>query len=401
MEFRDLKKQYQVLKTDMDKAMTDVATSGAFIMGEPVKMLEQELANYVGVKHCISCANGTDALTLALKTLGIGKGDVVFVPDFTFFSTAEVVALEGALPVFVDVDPDTFNMDPSSLAEAIECVRDDMSLRAKAVIAVDLFGMPANYTEIRKVAKQHDLYIIEDGAQGFGGWTDYDVSNSGVVTPCPKGKRACSFGDISTTSFFPAKPLGCYGDGGAVFTNNDEWADYIRSLRVHGKGSNKYDNARIGLNSRLDTMQAAILRVKLKAFIDHELTDVNRAAEYYTQLITGTLRFSKKEIQITAPTLPKGYGSSWAQYTVRLSVPSGNGTFNREALQAKMKAKGIPTMVYYPIPMSYQTAFRGLRRFVLTPHAENLSKSVLSLPMHPYITREEIRYVVESLVNSI
>ena len=229
--------------------------------------------------------------------------------------------------------------------------------------------------------------ILEDGAQGFGGSIN--------------GQKACSFGDISTTSFFPAQPLGCYGDGGAVFTNNDEWADYIRSLRVHGKGSNKYDNVRIGLNSRLDTMQAAILRVKLKAFIDHELTDVNRAAEYYTQLITGTLRFSKKEIQITAPTLPKGYGSSWAQYTVRLSVPSGNGTFNREALQAKMKAKGIPTMVYYPIPMSYQTAFRGLRRFVLTPHAENLSKSVLSLPMHPYITREEIRYVVESLVNSI
>ena len=371
-----MKKQYQVLKTDMDKAMTDVATSGAFIMGEPVKLLEQELANYVGVKHCISCANGTDALTLALKTLGIGKGDVVFVPDFTFFSTAEVVELEGALPVFVDVDPDTFNMDPSSLAEAIECVRDDMSLRAKAVIAVDLFGMPANYAEIRKVAKQHDLYIIEDGAQGFGGWTDYDVSNSGVVTPCPKGKRACSFGDISTTSFFPAKPLGCYGDGGAVFTDNDEWAALLESYHIHGKGSDRYDNVRIGMNSRMDSIQAAILLVKLKAFKDYELVDVNKVAARYTEKLKDVVK---------TPVVPDGFYSSWAQYTLQVENKEV-----RTGLQAALKAFDIPTAIYYPIPMHRQTAFNYLNLDDnRCPVSDQLADTVISLPIHPYLTEED------------
>jgi dTDP-4-amino-4,6-dideoxygalactose transaminase len=397
MEFRDLKKQYQMLKGDIDQAMADVAASGAFIMGSPVKELEQELAEYVGVKHCIACANGTDALTLALKALGIGKGDAVFVPDFTFFATAEVVALEGATPVFVDVDPRTFNMDPKSLDDAIRSVHDHMTLRPKAVIAVDLFGQPANYPELRIITKREGMFLIEDGAQGFGG---------SIRLPKPSGegymvKRACSFGDISTTSFFPAKPLGCYGDGGAVFTDNDEWAELLASYRVHGKGSHKYDNVRIGLNSRLDTMQAAILRVKFKAFKEHELADVNKAAEYYNQLLGGMTKFLRKEIRITTPYVPEGYGSSWAQYTIQLSVPSGEGTFNREALQAKLKAKGIPTMVYYPTPMSAQTAFKEYHNFALTPNAERLSKSVLSLPMHPYLTREEVRSVVEGLIYSI
>lgn len=397
MEFRDLKKQYHMLKGDIDQAMCDVATSGAFIMGSSVKELEQELADYVGVKHCIACANGTDALTLALKTLGIGKGDAVFVPDFTFFSTAEVVALEGATPVFVDVDPSTFNISPRSLDDAIRSVHDHMTLRPKAVIAVDLFGQPANYPELRSITKREGMFLIEDGAQGFGG---------SIRLPKPSGegtmvKRTCSFGDISTTSFFPAKPLGCYGDGGAVFTDNDEWAALVASYRVHGKGSNKYDNVRIGLNSRLDTMQAAILRIKLKAFREHELADVNRVAEYYSQLLDGMTKFLKKEIRITTPFVPDGYTSSWAQYTIQLSVPSGEGTFNRDVLQAKMKAKGIPTMVYYPIPMSKQTAFKDYHKFALTPNAERLAKSVLSLPMHPYLTREEVRSVAEALIYSI
>lgn len=397
MQFRDLKKQYQALKADIDQAMTDVAASGAFIMGEPVRELEKELAEYVGVKHCLTCANGTDALTLALKALGIGKGDAVFVPDFTFFSSAEVVSLEGATPIFVDVDSRTFNMDAKCLDDAIRCVLDQMELRPKAVIAVDLFGLPANFEEIRAVAKRQGMFVIEDGAQGFGGSVRMPKADGDGFMQ----KRACSFGDISTTSFFPAKPLGCYGDGGAVFTDNEDWAALIESYRVHGKGSFKYDNVRIGLNSRLDTLQAAILRVKFKAFKEHELNDVNKAAEYYTQLINGMTKFIKKEIQITTPYIPDGYTSSWAQYTIQLSVPSGNGTFNREALQAKLKAKGIPSMVYYPKPMSQQTAFKEVHKYTLTPNAQRLADSVLSLPMHPYLTREEVRQVVEVLISSI
>lgn len=397
MEFRDLKKQYELLKADIDQAMMDVAASGAYIMGNLVKELEQELAAYVGVKHCIACANGTDALTMALKALGVGRGDAVFVPDFTFFATAEVVALEGATPVFVDVDPETYNMSPKSLDDAIRSVHDQMTLRPKAVIAVDLFGLPANYPALRAITKREGMFLIEDGAQGFGG---------SIRLPKPSGegtvvKRACSFGDISTTSFFPAKPLGCYGDGGAVFTDNDEWAALVESYRVHGKGSHKYDNVRIGLNSRLDTLQAAILRVKLKAFKEHELEDVNRVAAYYSQLLGGMTKYLNKEIRIAIPTVPEGYSSSWAQYTIQLSVPSGNGTFNREALQAKLKAKGIPSMVYYPTPMSAQTAFKEYHSFALTPNAERLAKSVLSLPMHPYLTREEVRSVVEGLIYSL
>lgn len=397
MEFRDLKQQYQVLKADIDKAMIDAATSGAYIMGAPVKELEQQLAEYVGVKHCSTCANGTDALTLALKAWGIGRGDAVFVPDFTFFASAEVVALEGATPVFVDVDPNTFNIDCRSLEAAIRAVRDNMNLRPRVIVAVDLFGLPANHMELREIAKREGLYILEDGAQGFGG---------SIRTPREDGKgfvihRACSFGDISTTSFFPAKPVGCYGDGGAVFTDNDEWAALIESYRVHGKGQCKYDNVRIGMNSRLDTIQAAILQVKLRAFREHELTDVNRIAEYYTQLINGMTKFSKHKIQIITPTVPENYESSWAQYTIRLTVPSGEGSVNREALQAKLKAKGIPSMVYYPTPMSRQTAFKECHRFIETPNAHELSECVLSLPMHPYLTREAARSVIEALISSL
>ena len=245
MEFRNLKKQYQTLKSEIDSNMQEVLKNTNFISGRQVTELEEKLAKYVGVKHCISCANGTDALSLALMAWEIGPGDAVFVPDFTFFSSGEVVSFEGAEPVFVDVKEDTFNIDPAKLRQAVMKVAGEKKYRPKVIIAVDLFGQPAEYEEIRKIADEFGLFVLEDGAQGFGGEIN--------------GKKACSFGDISTTSFFPAKPLGCYGDGGAVFTDNDEWAALIGSYRIHGKGSYKYDNVRIGMNSRLDTLQAAVL----------------------------------------------------------------------------------------------------------------------------------------------
>lgn len=369
MEFRDLKKQYEVLKSDIDKAMIEAATSGAYIMGSPVKELENSLAEYVGVKYCKTCANGTDALTLALKVWNIGVGDAVFVPDFTFFASAEVVSLEGATPVFVDVDKDTFNIDCESLENAIQAIIKEGKLKPKVIIAVDLFGLPANFSKIREIANKYGLYILEDGAQGFGGKIG--------------DKKACSFGDISTTSFFPAKPLGCYGDGGAVFTDNEEWAELIESYRVHGKGTFKYDNVRIGLNSRLDTIQAAILQVKFKAFKDYELEDINKAANLYTEKLSPKFK---------TPYIPEGYYSSWAQYTITLSSKE-----ERDSLQAKLKEKGIPTMVYYPTPMSKQTAFKDNKKYIETPNSEILSQIVLSLPIHPYINEEDINFVIENI----
>ncbi len=386
MQFRDLKKQYQVLKEDMDKAILDAVASGAYIMGPQVKELEKQLAEYVGVKHCLTCANGTDALTLALKAWGIGPGDAVFVPDFTFFSSAEVVPLEGAEPVFVDVCEETFNLDAADLERAVKAVLAEGRLRPRVVVAVDLFGLPADYKAIRAVADKYGLLILEDGAQGFGG------SISSVIPgEAKESKHACSFGDIATTSFFPAKPVGCYGDGGAVFTDNDEWAALIESYRVHGKGQFKYDNVRIGMNSRLDTVQAAVLQVKLKAFDEYELGDINLAALQYTRRL--------KDI-VATPVIPEGFLSSWAQYTIRLRDKA-----QRDALQAALKAEGIPSMVYYPKPMHLQTAFASLS-FRARPQAESrnlcpvatsLCDRVLSLPMHPYLTVEQIDTVCNAI----
>ncbi len=271
MQFRDLKKQYEVLKDEMDKAILDVAGSGKYINGPWVKELETELSEYVGVKHCISCANGTDALYIAMMAWDIKEGDAVFVPDFTFFSSGEVVSHAGGTPIFVDVDRRTYNIDPGSLTTAIEKVIADGKLEPKVIVSVDLFGLPANYEELQKIADKYGLKILEDGAQGFGGEIN--------------GRKACSFGDIGTTSFFPAKPLGCYGDGGAIFTDDDELAMKMQSIKVHGKGKMKYDNVRIGLNSRLDSIQAAILQVKFKAFKEYEVADVNKAAKKYDELI--------------------------------------------------------------------------------------------------------------------
>ncbi|MBR4897874.1 MAG: DegT/DnrJ/EryC1/StrS family aminotransferase [Prevotella sp.] len=377
MQFRDLAKQYQVLKSDIDQAMLSVASGAHYIMGPEVKELEQQLAEYVGVKHCLTCANGTDALTLALKAWGIGPGDAVFVPDFTFFASAEVVALEGATPVFVDVDDTTFNIDADSLEKAISLILAEGKLTPKVIIAVDLFGLPANYPAVKAVAEKYGLLILEDGAQGFGG----SISNLK-----PQISKACSFGDIATTSFFPAKPLGCYGDGGAVFTNNDEWAGLVNSYRVHGKGTDKYDNVRIGMNSRLDTLQAAILQVKLRAF-DREVENVNEAARHYTKLLKDYVK---------TPVIPEGFGSSWAQYTIQLPDEQ-----QRNRLQAALKEAGIPSMVYYPKPMHEQTAFQHLTSYLLPHTSVKLSQTVLSLPMHPYLEAADIEHVCSVLIASL
>ncbi len=370
MQFRDLKQQYQVLKKDIDAAMVEVATNCNFINGQQVKDLEKELAEYVGVKHCVTCANGTDALTMAMMAWGIKEGDAVFVPDFTFFSSGEIVSHAGATPVFVDVDLDTFNISAESLETAVEKVIAEGTLQPKAVVAVDLFGLLADFAAVRKVAEKYGLLVLEDGAQGFGGTID--------------GKTACSFGDISTTSFFPAKPLGCYGDGGAVFTDDDEIAKLLESIRVHGKGEMKYDNVRIGLNSRLDTIQAAILSVKLKAFAEYELTDINEVAVKYTAQLADLAD------KVKTPVIPGGYYSSWAQYTIQLADRK-----TRDALQAALKEAGIPSMVYYPKPMHKQEAFAGQAYDDAEfPNTIQLCDTVLSLPMHPYLTDGDIEEVV-------
>lgn len=378
MQFRDLQKQYEVLKPQIDEAMIKVAGSAKYISGPEVKELEKQLSEYVGVKHCISCANGTDAISIALRAWGIGKGDAIFVPDFTFFSSGECPADEGATPFFVDVDQRTYNLDPVKLEEAILKVKEEGKYNAKAVVVVDLFGLPADFDAIRPICDKYGLLILEDGAQGFGGNI--------------RGKRACSFGDIATTSFFPAKPLGCYGDGGAIFTDNDEWADLIRSICVHGKDTSnpndpnaKYNNIRLGMNSRLDTIQAAILLAKFKAFDEYELADINKAAGLYTSLL--------KDADLILPEIPEGYYSSWAQYTIQL--PNG---IDRSKVQSKLKDAGIPSMVYYAKPMHLQGAFRGTdseKSDCLV--TEKLCKTVLSLPIDPYKTEEDVLTVVNEL----
>lgn len=361
--------QYQILKADIDSAILDVVASGAYVMGPAVVELERMLADYVGTHHCLSCASGTDALTLALKAWGIGQGDAVFVPDFTFFASAEAVSSVGATPVFVDVDRKTFNINPADLENKIQATIRKGELLPKVIMAVDLFGLPANYPAIRTIADSHHLLILEDGAQGFGGAVD--------------GKRCCSFGDISTTSFFPAKPLGCYGDGGACFTDNDEWAALISSYRMHGKGASKYENLRIGMNSRLDTIQAAILQVKLQVF-DKELAAINKAAAEYTARLADI---------VETPAVPAGFRSSWAQYTIKL-----NSNAERNRLQAYLKGQGIPSMVYYPTPIHSQMAYRNSWQPESgCPIADNLCNVVLSLPIHPYISSEEITDVCNTI----
>lgn len=374
MEFRDLKRQYQSLSADIDKEIKNVIGSANFIMGKPVMDLEEQLAQYVGTKHCITCANGTDALVLALKALGVKEGDAVFVPDFTFFASAEAVSVVGATPIFVDVDADTFNISVLDLQQKIVATLHDGVLQPKVILTVDLFGLPVDYAAIRAISCKYGLYILEDGAQGFGGSIN--------------GLMACGFGDIATTSFFPSKPLGCYGDGGALFTNNDEWAELAKSYRSHGKGNFKYDNVRIGMNSRLDTLQAAILKVKLKAFAEYELKNINDIAYEYTKCL--------KDI-VHTPVVPEGFYSSWAQYTIVLDDET-----TRNKVQNELKNKGIPTMVYYPKPLHKQTAYAKLKSYNDTlPITEKLCNTVLSLPISPYLENIEVQEISNALRNAV
>jgi UDP-2-acetamido-2-deoxy-ribo-hexuluronate aminotransferase len=369
IKFKDLQAQYQHLKTEIDAAIMEVLNEGCFINGRQVREFEEQLAQYVGVKHCISCANGTDALSLVLMAWNIGPDDAVFVPDFTFFATAEVVALRGATPVFVDVRADTFNIDTVKLEESIVEVIKAGRLRPRVIIPVDLFGLPADHIQIAAIAEKHNLLVLEDGAQGLGGSIN--------------GKMACSFGDAATTSFFPAKPLGCYGDGGAIFTDNDALAETIKSLKVHGKGIDKYDNLRVGLNSRLDTIQAALLSVKLKAFREFELQRVQELFALYNDAL--------KEI-VEIPVIPAGYTSSVAQYTIKLANRQ-----ERDSLKQKLADAQIPSFVYYPKPLHQQSVFENLQNAPETVSAltcsQMLSEKVLSLPFHAYLKKSELHFL--------
>lgn len=359
VQFTDLKAQYIHLKDKIDARIATVLEHGQYIMGPEVEEFEEKLAEYVGVKHAITCANGTDALTLAMMVLDIKEGDAVFCPTFTFFASAETIAFAKATPVFVDSDEATFNICPVDLEKRIKQTIAEGKLNLKAIVAVDLFGLPANYPEIERIAKKYDLRTIEDAAQGFGG-SITDAKN--II------RNAGSFGDIATTSFFPAKPLGCYGDGGAVFTNNDEYAELLKSYRVHGKGTDKYDNVRIGMNSRLDTIQAAILLEKIAEF-PQELINRNKVAANYEKELSGKYK---------TPKVPEGYVSSWAQYTL---VDE-----NRNKIMQEYKKAGVPTMIYYGKCMHQQAAFNHLVYSDSDfPVASKLSKQVFSLPMHPYL----------------
>lgn len=371
MQFIDLHAQYLQLKKEIDANIQKVLDHGKYIMGPEVNELEKQLSEYVGVKHCITCANGTDALQMVLMAWNVQAGDAVFVPSFTFMSTAEVVSLQGATPVFTDIDLRTFNMCADSLEKQIKKVISEGKLKPKAIIPVDLFGQPADYEKLMKIAEKYSLLVLEDAAQGFGG----SIS----------GKKACSFGNAATTSFFPAKPLGCYGDGGAVFTDNDDLAALLKSIRIHGKGTEKYDNVRIGLNSRLDTIQAAVLLPKLQAFKKYELQKRNEVAAKYTEAL--------KE-NYNTPYVPEQMESSWAQYTLLLEDEA-----TRNALQAKLQAAGIPSMIYYPRPLHLQTCYKDLGYSEGDlPNAERASKCVLSLPMSPWIAAQDIEKNIEILI---
>ena len=373
MQFRDLRKQYDVLKQDIDKGIAEVINSSAFICGKQVKELEDKLADTVGRKFCVGCANGTDALQLALMAWDIGPGDAVFTSDFTYFASAGAISILGATPILVDIDLKTFNISPEALEVSIQRVLNEGKLIPKVIIPVDLFGQPADYNKILAIAEKYNLKVLEDGAQGFGGNIN--------------GKMACSFGDISTTSFFPAKPLGCYGDGGAIFTDNSEIATRLRSLQMQGKSpTDKYDNREIGINSRLDTLQAAILIPKLKAFIDYEIAAVNQVANWYTERL--------KEKYVT-PVVLDGFCSSWAQYTILMK-----DRVERDEMQLYLKEIGIPSMVYYPRGLHQQDAYKWMNLSdEYYPNTIEATNRVLSLPMHPYLSEEEVNMITSVMLN--
>ncbi|MCX5838429.1 MAG: DegT/DnrJ/EryC1/StrS family aminotransferase [Deltaproteobacteria bacterium] len=377
MDFIDLAAQQRRISEKLNANIAGVLAHGQYINGPEVRELEATLAAYVDVKHAVGCASGTDALLMALMALEIGPGDAVFTTPFTFVATAEVIGLLGATPVFVDIDPATFNIDPAKLEQAIEAVeKGDPTLhplpgnacgklRPRAVIPVDLFGLPADYDAIEAVAAQRVIAVIEDAAQSFGG--EY------------KGEKACSFGSIACTSFFPAKPLGCYGDGGMCFTDDDRFAEILRSIRGHGQGSDKYENIRIGINGRLDTLQAAVLLAKFTIFPE-EIALRQEVARRYNGLLTGS---------VTTPEIPEGCKSAWAQYAILV-----RDSAERSDLMAKLKEAGIPTAIYYPKPLHRQTAFAGLGyREGNFPVSEDCARRIFSLPMHPYLAAGDQRRI--------
>lgn len=375
MQFRDLKAQYEKLKPEIDKGIQEVIESTAFIMGSKVSELEDRLASYVGRKHCVSCASGTDALQLVLMAWGIGEGDAVFTSDFTYFASAGTSSILGATPVPVDIDRRTFNISPDALEEQIVRILDEGKLVPKVIIPVDLFGQPAEFDRINAIAKKYNLLVLEDGAQGFGGRIGE--------------KKACSFGDASITSFFPAKPLGCYGDGGAIFTDDDRMDEMLRSLRAQGRSpKDKYDNRSIGLNSRLDTLQAAVLLPKFQAFVEYELDAVNRVAGWYTECL---------QDRVVVPRVLDGFYSSWAQYTILLKDKT-----ERDLLQDRLKAAEIPSMVYYPRGLHQQSAYEWMK--LEDKDYENtvyVIERVLSLPMHPYLEKETVVRICEVIADTL
>jgi UDP-2-acetamido-2-deoxy-ribo-hexuluronate aminotransferase len=368
--FIDLQAQRRRLGESLNKAILAAVEGGQWIMGPQVAAFEEQLAQFAGVKHAIACANGTDALQIVLMAWGIGPGDAVFVPAFTFAASAEVVSLVGASPVFVDVLEDTYNIDPASLEAAIALVKREGKLKARAVMPVDLFGQPADYRAVEPIAKREGLKMLCDTAQAYGA-TYY-------------GRVTGSIGDAAATSFFPAKPLGCYGDGGASFTNDDATADLLKSIRNHGQGVDRYENVRIGMNSRLDTIQAAILIEKLKVFRDEIDLRENVARRYNAEL--------GKSNRIRVPCVIDGAQSTWAQYTIQ--VP------DRDKLQADLKAQGIPTAVYYPIPLPEQ---KGYAKYpsAPTPVSARIGKKVVSLPMHPYLDTATQDRIVAAVLESV
>ncbi|HTO39824.1 MAG TPA: DegT/DnrJ/EryC1/StrS aminotransferase family protein [Rhizomicrobium sp.] len=368
--FIDLQAQRRRLGDRLTNAINAAVEGGQWIMGPQVQALEAQLAEFAGVKHAIACANGTDALLIVLRAWGIGPGDAVFVPAFTFAASAEVVALVGASPVFVDVLEDTFNMDPASLEAAIALVRREGTLVPRAVMPVDLFGQPADYRSLEPIVAREKLKMLCDAAQGFGGLLD--------------GRRSGGIGDAASTSFFPAKPLGCFGDGGASFTNDDGLAELLRSIRIHGQGTDKYENVRIGVNSRLDTIQAAILIEKLKIFPE-EIELREAVAQRYGRSFSASNK-------IRVPRVIEGAQSTWAQYTIQVQ--------DRAGVQAALKAKEIPTAVYYPIPLSRQKGYAHYPSAPI-PVCERLSKTVVSLPMHPYLDAATQDRIIEAVLAAV
>ena len=384
MKFVDLEAQQQRIRRDLEKRILKVLDHGHYVLGPEIEELEKRLADYVGVAHALACASGTDALLMALMAHEIGPGDAVFTTPFSFFATAEVVSLLGATPVFVDIDPSSFNIEPSLLEKAvIDVVNDERThpvyrslakdevLVPRAVIAVDLFGLPADYPTIGTIAKTNDLALIEDAAQSFGAELN--------------GKKACALADIACTSFYPAKPLGCYGDGGMCFVNDDRQADLLGSLRIHGMGNHQYDNVRVGINGRLDTIQAAVLLSKFDIFPE-EIDLRDAVANHYERLLG-----SENALQL--PKVPEGAKSAWAQY----SVLAKDGS-QREALRSELAQEGVPSAIYYPKPLHLQEVFKPLGyRAGDFPISEDCAKRIFSLPMHPYLQEEELAKIASVL----